>query len=387
MAEARGALAILAVAYFALGAVGMSVIGLIPPMAEGLGASVAATAGLVTVFALVYAVAGPLVQAWFGHWPRRTLIGAGLGLMAAGCFAAAAAPTLGWAMAARVAMALGAAMLGPTASAAAADLVPPDRRSAALATVFGGMTAATVLGIPLAAWLGQTVGWRWAWVAVGALPALILPAVLVLLPAASRGARGSLAALGRAMADRPLALSVATTAVQIAAQFATYALIALWLVEAAGAPEAAAPLALLLFGLGGVAGNLAAPPVERRLGADRTVTLCLLAMVGLFALLSAFPAMPLPAMLVLITLWSVFGLMYMAPLQTRLVRLAPERPGIALALNTSALYVGMAAGASVAGAVHAAAGAAALPAVSGVLAAAAAGVFALARRPAPLPAR
>ncbi|MGH1552587.1 hypothetical protein ACRAWF_12300 [Streptomyces sp. L7] len=55
---------------------------------------------------------------------------------------------------------MGAAVLGPGASAAGALNVPAERRQRALATVFGGMTAAAVLVVPLASFLGGSLGWR-----------------------------------------------------------------------------------------------------------------------------------------------------------------------------------------------------------------------------------
>ena len=61
----RAALAILAVAYFFVGATSLSVVGLVVEMSEGLIVRESAIAGLVTIFALVYAVSAPVVQATF----------------------------------------------------------------------------------------------------------------------------------------------------------------------------------------------------------------------------------------------------------------------------------------------------------------------------------
>ena len=89
--------------------------------------------------------------------------------------------------ASRATMALGAALAGPTASAAAASMVPPERRAQALATVFAGLTLSTVFGVPLASFLGQTFGWRSAWVAIGLAALLVAPLVLLAMDRTNRG--------------------------------------------------------------------------------------------------------------------------------------------------------------------------------------------------------
>ena len=70
-------------------------------------------------------------------------------------------------------------------------------------------------------------------------------------------------------------------------------------------------------------------------------------------------------------LWSAAGLMVMAPLQTRLVALSPERANLSLALNASAIYVGMSVGSAISAAAYESVGIAVLPVLSalGILAA------------------
>ncbi|MGM0585863.1 MAG: MFS transporter, partial [Pseudomonadota bacterium] len=355
-------------------------VGMVEEMRGALGVSAAAIAALVTVFALIYAVSAPLSQTVIGHLPRRAVIAAGLAALALGCAVSALARDYATVVAARVLMALGAGVVGPSLSAAAASLVAPERRARALAIVFGGITVSSVLGLPLASFLAQTLGWRWAWAAMGLGALLAAAAALRLVPGENRGAPASLATLLGVLRDRRLALAIATTGVQIAGQFCTYALIAVWLAEVAGAPAALIPPALFLFGLGGVTGNALSSLVGRRLGDARTIALCLL---GTLAATLALPfTAPLPQLsLAVLFVWALFGLMYMAPLQSRLAGLAGERAPMALALNSSAVYLGMSVGATIAGLVHQAAGAAPLPWASAIGIAASLAVFAASLRP------
>jgi DHA1 family inner membrane transport protein len=378
----KRALFALATGQFVVGTTSLGVIGLVEEMRADLGVSAAAIAGLVTVFALVYAVAAPGLQALIGHWPRRALVAGAMALAGASCLLCAVAPNYATVAVARIGMALGAALIGPTAAAAAAAMAPPEGRAGALAIVFGGLTVATVLGIPITAWLGQTAGWRAAWVAIGAAALICAPLVWLALPAGERGARMDPGALMAVLGARASALSLAATAILFAGGFATYALLAPWLTEAAGMSRAALPLALLAYGVLGIGGNVAAGPVARRLGPDGAV---MLALGGVVAGALALWLAPLLAPGRIWAIWpglamlAWFWLMYMAPMQARLVELDPRRAPLALALNASALYVGMAAGSALSGVAHGALGAGPLPLISALGVALALPVFAAAR--------
>src|SRR5258706_302956 len=54
----------------------------------------------------------------------------------------------------------------------AASLVPSDKRAQAAARVLMGLTAATIIGVPCANWLGQAIGWRWCFGIVAGLSPL-----------------------------------------------------------------------------------------------------------------------------------------------------------------------------------------------------------------------
>ena len=92
--------------------------------------------------------------------PRKTLL---LGLMAVftlGNLASVLAPTYGTLMAARFVAGLPHGAFFGIAALVAAHLMGPKNRAKAVAHVMTGLTVATVLGVPLASWLGQALGWR-----------------------------------------------------------------------------------------------------------------------------------------------------------------------------------------------------------------------------------
>ena len=289
-------------------------IGLLEAMASAWQVTPARIAELVAVHSLTFAVAAPLLQVLFGHRPRRELISGGLLLLGLGALATVMAPDWSAGLAARVLMALGAAAIGPAASAQGAALVEPSRQAGALATIFAGMTLAIVLGTPLAAWLGHVGSWR---------------TVFMLL------------AVGSPLLGLMLwrALGAGTAGPRIAGSGF------LRVLERPATAWALMMLLLMLFGLGGVIGNLLAGRFGSRLGPVRLIRFSMLGLTLAFAGLMLAPARPLPGVL-LMMLWSVCGLLFAAPQQQRLIQLVPPAlRSLALAANASAMYLGMSLGA------------------------------------------
>jgi DHA1 family inner membrane transport protein len=335
----------LALAYFVMGTSSIAVVGLVNDMAADLGVGKPDIAVLITVFALTFALAAPLLQVAAGSLPRRTLLLAGLAVMGTGCALSAMAPTYGGVLAARVLMALGAAAVGPVASGLGAGLVPPERQGHALAVVFSGMTLASVLGLPLTSWLGAMWGWRWMFGGLAVLGALIALTILLLVDDRRAAPRLSLASFGQVFRQGAATWAVLMSVAHMAAQFALFALVAPFLQERYGVGPGQLSLALLVGGLSGVAGNLLAGRLGDRLGPGRSLQLSVAGMACASSALLVLPGLPGLGMAAY-GFWSMSGMSFYAPQQKRLIGLAPDLRNLLLALNASALYVGMSLGAA-----------------------------------------
>ncbi|MFC4909695.1 MFS transporter [Actinomadura gamaensis] len=337
------ALLALALGYFSLGTASLAVIGLSAPIGADLHVRDATVGTLVTVFALVFAIAAPVAAVALGRMCRKRVLLLGLALMIAGGIAGAVAPSFGVLTGARVVAGLGAAIFGPAASAAGSLIVPPERRPRALATVFAGMTAATVLGVPVAASVGDAVGWRWAMAGVVALTAAATALLAWLLPPVEAGPAPS-ARVFREVLRVPGALPmVATTLLVLASQFTVYGVAGAYLAARFGASQGMVSVVLFVFGAVGMVGNSAGARMFERLGGARTIAVTLAGLAVTFAALTAVPDAP-AAGIALFAFWAFFSASFVSPQQARLVELLPAQRGILLALNASALYLGMSLG-------------------------------------------
>lgn len=356
-------LRILSLAYFTMGTGSLAIIGTLPGIASSLSLERGAVAMLVSVLAITFAVSAPGLQMLAGHWPRRTLILAGLALMSVGAFGTALAPNYPVLFIARICAGLGGAAIGPVASALGASLVPEQRQGYALAVVFSGMTIASVVGVPLAAWFGVTLGWRPTFALIGVATLIVAALVGIFIDSREGGERVRLIDLA-AMLGRPAtAAGIAVMVLMMSGVFVTYTMITPILHDRFGAGPEATSVALMTFGLAGIGGNYFARWIALRWSADRAVTVALVTLSFVFAAFFLTPGWYLAAVVLLIV-WATASDLFMPSQQRRMVELAPAARGLALALNSAALYVGMAAGSFTAGALYPVFGLPALPLAS-----------------------
>ncbi len=338
---------VLAFGSFAVGTGLFALGGVLPQMARSLGASVGAAGQAVTVFALTYAVAAPLLATVAGRWSaRRVLLGA-LVVFSIGNAATAAAPTLTALLASRVVAALGAAAFTPVALGAAAAIVSPERRGRALAAVMSGLNGSLAVGVPLGIVLSRFSTWRSAVVLVAALgivASLVLAATIRDLPPVPQPSFRAVARLLR----RPRIVAVlAVTVLSVAAGISAYTYIAAILGDTVHATGWTFLALLVLYGAGAFLGSLTAGRLIDTFGPNRTVTGAIVALLLILALVPFMRVLAIVA--VLVVFWGAAFVASTPPQQLKLVGAAPDNATVAVSLNSSGIYLGQAPGAAMGG--------------------------------------
>ncbi|MEU8517071.1 MFS transporter [Kitasatospora sp. NPDC048722] len=336
-------LLLLALGTFAMGTDSMVVAGILGPVAADLGVSVPAAGQLVTVFALGYALLAPVLAALTARWPRRRLLLSALAVFTAANALSALAPTFTTLLATRVLAAAGAALYTPTANAVATTLVAPERRGRALATVLGGMTVATALGVPLGTWVGRG-DWRLTMWLVTALGLAALAGLALLLrtlpaPVATPGLAARLAPLGR---PRVLGAAATTLAFFLAFQ-SVYIYLATAVSGATGGDAGRLSTVLAVTGAASVAGSWLGGRLVDRVGVRRVL------LTGSLVAAGAFAALPwlgrsMAGALVYAVVTPLAGWAVSVALPHRLASIDPGSAPLLISLNSSALYLGTAAG-------------------------------------------
>ena len=329
---------------FCIGCGVMVVIATLNDLARSLQVSAPAAGQLVTAAGLALALSAPLMAAVVAGYDRRRLLAASLLWFAVGHLLAALMPNLGLLLPVRLLSVLGAAVFTPQAAAAISLMAPAAQRGRVITHIFLGWSLASVLGMPIGAWLAETLGWRWAFNGVALLSLVAAIWVWRALPDGIRPAALSRADW-RQVAQRPVLLAIiGVTALSAAGQFTLSAYLAPYyrLVLAAG-PAGVSGL-FLWFGAVGVLGNLWVSRHIDRLGAARAVGWLQAAMA--LSLLAWPLGSSLAGMALVITPWALGCFAANSAQQARLGMAAPGLAPALIALNSSALYAGQALGAS-----------------------------------------
>jgi DHA1 family inner membrane transport protein len=345
----RLALLALALGGFGIGTTEFASMGLLPFIAEDFDASIPSASHAIALYALGVVVGAPLVTFLTARVERKTLL---LGLMAAftaGNVLSAAAPSLDWLYAARFLSGLPHGAYFGVAAVVASSLVPRERRGTAVARVALGLTIANIVGVPLAAFLGGTLGWRSGYGLVVAIGLLTVAALALWVPRTHNTGGVSVAQEIRALGRPQVALTLLAGTVGFGGMFAVYTFISPTLTEFTGLGLSAVPWVLALFGVGMTLGSLLVGPlldrsIERTALGAGAVSAVALAFFGLFV--------HLPVAAVLGVLWiGIMGSVFTTALQMRLLREAKDAPSLTAAMNHAAFNLANAMGAFLGGAV------------------------------------
>ena len=373
---------LLALGMFAIGTDLFIVSGLLPALGHDLGLSTAAAGQSVTAFAITYAVLAPVLASTTATIERRRLLIAVLAVFVLGNLLSALATSYALLLISRVVAGTGAALFAATASAVAARLAPEHRRGHALAVVYGGMTAAIALGVPLGNLIGTLSSWRAAFGFVAALALLAGLGLRLALPAvAGSPGLGIVERLRVAtIARAPSAL--ACTALWVIGTFVVYTYLGSILDQVTGAPDSARSWLLLLFGLGsclGVfTGGRLADRVNPTLGLAASIAALVLVLVGLTWALDSLVGAAIG-----LTVWGAVHWISFPLIQHRLLGIGGERGDTLLAVNNSAVYLGQTSAAVLGGGLAAVAGLALAPLVGAGFQILALGALLLGRLPSP----
>jgi predicted MFS family arabinose efflux permease len=332
---------------FVIGTGVMVVPGTLNDISSSLGVSIAVAGQLISAAALLMAVGAPAFAAVVGGWDRRLLLALSMLWYGVLLLASAAAPDFNTLMPLRVVTMIAPAIFTPQAAACVGLLVPVEQRGRAITFIFVGWSVASVLGMPLSAFLGGTLGWRSAFAAVGVLSLLSAVWIWRSMPAGVRPPGLSLAAWGEVFRSPALMLCLAVTVLSSAGQFSLFSYFAPYCKEILSATPGQLSLMFMWFGAFGLLGNVVMSRHIDSIGTHRAV------MVGLALMALSLLLFPLGMSLVLLAIvtlpWALGCFASNSAQQARLVGIAPALASGSIALNSSAMYAGQAVGAAAGG--------------------------------------
>ncbi len=338
----------LAAGGFGIGTGEFAIMGLLPDVAATYGVDVPRAGQVITAYALGVVVGAPVIAVLAAKASRRLLLLLLMGLFAIGNIASALAPDFWSFTALRFVTGLPHGAYFGVAALVAASMVPLHKRARAVGRVMLGLTIATLIGTPIATFLGQIMSWRAAFGMVGGIGVLTVILIALYLPQdkVEEGAsiRRELGAFGRLQ----VWLALAVAAVGFGGMFAIFSYIAKTTTDVAGLPTSMVAVVLALFGIGMNVGNI----VGSRM-ADYSLTGTIGGMLAFNVVLMAIFSLTAhdPVMLCICVFLTGCGFAACPAVQTRLMDVAADAQTLAAASNHSAFNIANALGAWLGGVV------------------------------------
>lgn len=323
----------LAIGAFAIGTTEFATMSLLPYFARDLGIDAPTAGHVISAYALGVVVGAPVLTVMAARVARRRFL---VWLMAA--FAVfnglcAFAPSYEWLLVLRFLSGLPHGAYFGIASLVAVSLAPLNKRNQVVGQLFLGLTVATIVGVPLANWIGHVIGWRWGFGLVAAAAALAVGMIIHVVPdtpiKSGASPRRELTALRHAQ----VWLTLGVGAIGFGGMFAVYTYLADTLLEYTQVSPRVVPLVLGIFGIGMTVGNIIIPRfADRALLPTAAGLLLWSAAASALFMVTAGNIWAISINVFLIGMGGALGTV----LQTRLMDVARDAQGLAAALNHSA---------------------------------------------------
>ncbi|EIC86240.1 MFS transporter [Serratia sp. M24T3] len=339
----------LALSAFGIGTTEFAPMGLLPTIAQGVGVSIPTAGLLISAYAIGVMVGAPLMTLLLGRFRRKSGLLMLMVIFIVGNLLSAIAPNYTMLLLSRLVTSMAHGAFFGFGALVAMSLVPAHKRGSAVSLMFMGLTVANIGGVPVATWIGQTIGWRTTFAATAMLGVAAFIALSRTLP---KGDVGKMPEVKKELSVlvRPVVLrSLSTTVLGAGAMFTLYTYITPILEQLTHASGEFVTAMLMLIGVGFTLGNfISGKLVDRSVDGTLVLFFSLLA-VSMFVL--PFSATSHIGAAISLVLWGMMSFGLISPLQMRVMDAAHEAPGMASSVNIGAFNLGNALGAALGGAV------------------------------------
>ncbi|PXI54203.1 MFS transporter [Klebsiella variicola] len=335
----------LSVGSFGIGTTEFVIMGLLLDVAHDFHISITLAAWSITAYACGVVIGAPLLTPLLSRYPKKPALLFLMILFSIGNLGCGIAGNMTMLIIFRVITALAHASFFGISSVYAAELAPVEKRASAVSAVFLGATLANILGVPLGAWVGQYLGWRYTFFMVTLIGILSALAVIALVPgrqaqpAVQSRIRDELKVLRHPAVLRSLLI----TALGFSGVFAAFTYIAPMLKTVTGMSEHLIPPVLVLFGVGMVAGNHLGGRLTD--GGVRRALLLTLALLIVVLCLFPFAIQTLPGACAAVFLLGAAMFSTIPPLQMQALDSSETGKSMVSSCNIAAFNLGNAAGA------------------------------------------
>jgi predicted MFS family arabinose efflux permease len=322
----------------ALGAFGIittefGVIGILPAIAREFNISIDTAGWLLSGFALTIALTGPFTTLLTAKINRKVIMCMVLGIFVLSNILSAFSTSFAMLMLARILPAFLHPVFWAVATVAAAKQVEPKDAPKAVSVVLGGLSIATVLGVPITTYIADLFNWQASFLLAGVINLIAFAALAFLVPSMPVTEKGSTKNQLVILRNGQLWVNLVATLIMIAGMFASYGYLAEYLEKISHMSGGQISLMLLLFGGTGIVGNwLTGIALSKNVLLTTRVFLLSLILIHFAAY--TFGGLFVP-MAIIISIWGFIHTGGFLIGQTRSTSEAPEAPELAASLMVS----------------------------------------------------
>ncbi len=342
------ALLALSIGGFGIGLTEFVIMGILPDVASGLGISIPEAGHFIAAYALGVVVGAPLLTVLGGKWPAHKVLLTLMLWFTVFNTLSAFATGYGSLLALRFLSGLPHGAFFGIGAVVAGKLAREGKAAQAIATMFAGLTVANVIGVPIGTYLGHHFNWSASFLMVGVIGLITMISIYLWMPKLPRSSRKGFGADVQVFRRAELWAMILLTTIGTGGFFAWYSYIAPLLTDVAGWPEDMVGYAMILAGLGMVAGNFLGAKMAEWIQPLKAVMISLSLMIAVL-LLNSWAAVNPVAVLVLTFIIGVVAFTVATPIQMAIINTAKGSESLGSSMNQSAFNMGNASGAYLAG--------------------------------------
>ncbi|PEX91520.1 MFS transporter [Bacillus cereus] len=338
---------LLAVVAFFVGMDSLVVSPLIPNIAKSTATPMEKGGWLITSYALFYGLTAPFFGPISDKFGRKQMIVTGMFIFSIGTFCTGLTQDFNTILVFRALTGLSGAMIMPSIFALIGDKTPYKMRGMAMGMVMGAMVGSTVLGVPIGAFLTSVGNWQWTFYGIGILAMLVAIIVMIMLPKTPPTNQipvsapvAMVSAIKTAFTNTSIFFALLSTFLWTIGLQGMFSYIGIYYKENFDFSVEKTGMVIFLAGAGSIIGNVIGGKLADKIGKKVVISIAtIIAAIGVisFSLLTEH----LISAIIVHVVWSTSIGFGQSSLTALISELSPKVRGTVMALNSSAMYIGM----------------------------------------------